>query len=45
MAEHGRPAVGMPAPEIVLPDLHGRTWELGDHLGRTVVVVFHRHIH
>ena len=40
-----RPTVGSPAPLIELTDNAGETWRLADHLGRTVVLIFHRHIH
>lgn len=35
---------GDPAPEIALPDHEGNVWRLSDHLGRPVVVLFHRHL-
>jgi peroxiredoxin len=37
--------VGGPAPLIELPAHDGTTWRLGDHLGRPVVLIFHRHLH
>ena len=40
-----RPVVGEAAPEIVLTDSEGNMWRSNDHLGQTVVVIFHRHIH
>jgi len=40
-----RPTVGSSAPLIELIDNAGKTWRLADHLGRTVVLIFHRHIH
>lgn len=40
-----RPQLGAPAPDIVATDADGNPWRLGDHLGRHVVLVFHRHIH
>ncbi|HEY8339324.1 MAG TPA: thioredoxin-dependent thiol peroxidase [Egibacteraceae bacterium] len=33
--------VGDPAPDITLPDQHGRTWSLQDHRGTPVVVYFY----
>lgn len=27
-----------------LPDDGGRRWRLSDHLGRTVLLIFHRHL-
>ncbi len=38
------PNVGDPAPPVDLPDDAGRRWRLADHLGRPVVLVFHRHL-
>ena len=38
------PAVGDRAPEIDLPTLDGERWRLSDHLGRPVLLVFHRHL-
>ena len=40
-----RPVVGAPAPEVggVRPD--GEPWASIDHLGRHLVLIFHRHIH
>ena len=40
-----RPAIGEPAPALDLIDGDGRPWRLADHLGRTLVAIFHRHIH
>ncbi len=36
--------VGDPAPELELPDHEGNRWRLGDHRGRPVVLIFHRHL-
>lgn len=36
--------VGDTAPELALTDHTGGTWRLSDHLGRPVVLVFHRHL-
>lgn len=33
--------VGDTAPEFTLPDGEGRDWRLGDHRGRTVVLLFY----
>ena len=40
-----RPSLGDPAPDIVARDLEGRPWRLKENLGKTTVVIFHRHIH
>jgi peroxiredoxin len=32
-------------PNLNLPDSEGNIWSLDDHAGRTVVLIFHRHIH
>lgn len=40
-----RPALGQPAPPIELVTADGTPWRLSDHLGSTVVLIFHRHIH
>jgi peroxiredoxin len=37
--------VGDPAPRVELPAHDGTPWRLGDHLGRPVVLIFHRHLH
>ncbi|MBW3575863.1 MAG: redoxin domain-containing protein [Actinobacteria bacterium] len=37
-------SVGDPAPRIDLPDWRGGRWRLGDHAGRPVVLIFHRHL-
>ena len=37
-------APGDLAPEIDLPDADGGRWRLSDHLGRPVVLIFHRHL-
>lgn len=34
------PASGRTAPEFALPDLEGRTWRLGEHRGRTLLINF-----
>jgi peroxiredoxin len=34
--------VGDGAPAIELPDHTGAMWRLADHLGRPVVLIFHR---
>jgi peroxiredoxin len=39
-----RPTVGEPAPDITLVDTSGRPWRLESRRGRTVVLIFHRHI-
>lgn len=38
------PSVGDPAPQISLTAHDGSRWRLADHLGRPVVVIFHRHL-
>jgi len=40
-----RPVVGSAAPHVRLPDSVGNIWNLDDHRGRAVVLIFHRHIH
>ncbi|HUP76639.1 MAG TPA: hypothetical protein VM282_26630 [Acidimicrobiales bacterium] len=32
------------APDIVLLDHDGHQWRLADHRGRSVILVFHRHL-
>jgi len=39
-----QPSVGAPAPAIELVDAEGHLWRLEDHRGKSVVVIFHRHI-
>lgn len=34
------PASGRTAPGFALPDLEGRTWQLGEHRGRTLLINF-----
>ena len=36
--------VGDQAPAIDLPTHDGRRWTLQQHLGRPVVLIFHRHL-
>ena len=38
-------AAGDPAPSVELVDDHGAPWQLADHAGRDVVLVFHRHFY
>lgn len=40
-----RPTLGEPAPTLILADASGNPWRLEDQRGRTVVLIFHRHIH
>ncbi|MEL6892117.1 MAG: hypothetical protein AAFP84_11010 [Actinomycetota bacterium] len=40
-----RPTVGAAAPDVDLPTDTGGRWRLADHRGRTVIAIFHRHIH
>ncbi len=40
-----RPTVGDLAPSITATHPDGRPWSLADHRGRTIVLIFHRHIH
>ncbi|MFT6392335.1 MAG: peroxiredoxin [Candidatus Aldehydirespiratoraceae bacterium] len=40
-----RPRLGQPAPVIDLVDRDGNSWRSEDHLGQSIVVIFHRHIH
>lgn len=37
--------VGDPAPPVDLQAHDGTRWRLADHLGRPVVLIFHRHLH
>lgn len=37
--------VGDPAPPVELHSPDGTRWRLDDHLGRPVVLIFHRHLH
>lgn len=37
--------VGDPAPSLELVDDSGTVWRLGDHAGRAVVLIFHRHFY
>ena len=40
-----RPTIGDPAPEVVLTTTEGARWRLADRRGRTVLLIFHRHLH
>ncbi|MEM9132145.1 MAG: hypothetical protein AAF962_05645 [Actinomycetota bacterium] len=40
-----RPSVGAPAPVVGGVRADGGPWSSADHLGRHLVLVFHRHIH
>ncbi|MEM7093810.1 MAG: hypothetical protein AAF567_12470 [Actinomycetota bacterium] len=40
-----RPPIGSHAPAIELSTHAGRSWSLAEHRGRTVLIIFHRHIH
>ena len=40
-----RPPIGAPAPAVDLPTFDGGRWRLSEHAGRTVVLIFNRHIH
>lgn len=40
-----RPVIGAAAPDVVVLDEHGEPWRLHDHLGRPLLLIFHRHIH
>jgi peroxiredoxin len=40
-----RPTVGRPAPPVELLDADGSPWRLRDRRGRSVILIFHRHIH
>jgi len=44
-ADLDRPGVGATAPDLDLQQYGGGRWRLGDHRGRAVVLIFHRHIH
>jgi peroxiredoxin len=35
---------GDPAPAITLPAHDGSVWDLRDHRGRDVILIFHRHL-
>ncbi len=37
--------VGDVAPPIALVAHDGAAWRLADHLGRPVLLIFHRHLH
>jgi peroxiredoxin len=39
-----RPELGDRAPEVALSDHDGAPWNLHDHLGSNVVLIFHRHL-
>lgn len=43
MSEQAR--VGQPAPTIELADRNGSPWMLANQRGKTIVLIFHRHIH
>jgi len=36
--------VGDLAPPVRLPDHTGATWDLAEHRGHPVVLIFHRHL-
>jgi len=36
--------VGDPVPDVELVDHEGRPWRLGEHRGRPVVLILHRHL-
>lgn len=36
--------VGDPAPAVELPAHDGGRWQLADHAGHPVVLIFHRHL-
>ena len=40
-----RPLIGFDAPNVDLFTVDGQRWRLGDHRGKPVVLIFHRHIH
>jgi peroxiredoxin len=37
--------VGDLAPPVEVSAHDGTPWRLGDHIGRPVVLIFHRHLH
>jgi peroxiredoxin len=37
--------IGQPAPTIELADRNGSPWMLANQRGKTIVLIFHRHIH
>lgn len=37
--------VGQPAPAIELIDRNRSPWRLANQRGKTIVLIFHRHIH
>lgn len=37
-------AVGAEAPDFTLPTDTGQEWRLSEHRGRTLVLMFHRHL-
>ncbi len=39
-----RAVVGRPAPDFELPEVAGSPWRLADHVGRPLLLVFHRHL-
>jgi peroxiredoxin len=36
--------IGTPAPSIDVPTHDGERWQLSDHAGHPVVLIFHRHL-
>lgn len=36
--------IGEPVDDFTLPDDRGHPWTLSDHLGRVVLLIFHRHL-
>lgn len=42
---NAKATIGQPAPPAMLTDRSGSPWLLADQRGKTVVLIFHRHIH
>jgi peroxiredoxin len=44
LEEEMRPELGDRAPDIALVDHDSTPWNLHDHFGSNVVLIFHRHL-
>ncbi|MDQ6908284.1 MAG: peroxiredoxin family protein [Chloroflexota bacterium] len=37
-------SVGVEAPDFALHTDHGKEWRLSEHLGKPLILMFHRHL-